>query len=72
MDFLKAYDEWLKSEKLTDSERDELLAMDDEEKKAAFYGNLEFGTAGLRGVMGVGTARMNIHVIRHATQGLQM
>lgn len=69
MDFLKAYDEWLKSEKLTDSERDELLAMDDEEKKAAFYGNLEFGTAGLRGVMGVGTARMNIHVIRHATQG---
>ena len=68
MDFLKAYDKWINSGRLTDSEMEQLHELDEEGKKAAFYGNLEFGTAGLRGVMGVGTAKMNIHVIRHATQ----
>lgn len=68
MDFLKAYDKWINSGRLTDSEMEQLRKLDEEGKKAAFYGNLEFGTAGLRGVMGVGTAKMNIHVIRHATQ----
>lgn len=48
----------------------ELQKMSEEDKQSAFYADLEFGTAGLRGILGAGTNRMNIYVVRKATQGL--
>ena len=65
------YEKWIKSDALSPEERNELEAIsgDEEEIESRFFSPLEFGTAGLRGVMGVGVRRMNIHVIRHATQG---
>lgn len=50
--------------------KDELLSMDDKTKEDAFYTNLEFGTAGMRGYIGAGTNRINIYVVRQATEGL--
>lgn len=66
------YLEWLNSEALSKEEKDELKDLDGNEKELTerFITDLEFGTAGLRGVMAMGTNRMNRHVIRHATQGL--
>lgn len=66
-DFETKYAEWL--EKAVDC-RDELTAMDAETKKDAFYKDLEFGTAGLRGVLGAGTNRLNTYTIGKVTQGL--
>lgn len=70
MDYTKQYQRWLDSPALSNAEWSELDAMKDDEKeiKSRFYAPLEFGTAGLRGIMGLGIHRMNIHVIRHATQ----
>ena len=70
MNYMKEYNEWLNSDALSDAEKDELLAIKDDSKEieSRFLGRLEFGTAGLRGIMGVGLFRMNTHVIRHATQ----
>lgn len=70
MSYLTEYQVWNESPSLSQDERDELLALagNDEELKSRFFGPLEFGTAGLRGIMGVGLNRMNRHVIRHATQ----
>lgn len=70
MHFLEAYRAWLASDMLTDSEREELMGIsaDEGEIESRFYGPLSFGTAGLRGILGVGLNRMNVHVIRHATQ----
>ena len=70
MDYKKEYERWLDSPALSDEEWRELDAIrsDEDEIKSRFRGPLEFGTAGLRGVMGAGLARMNIHVIRWATQ----
>ncbi|MCH5164216.1 MAG: phospho-sugar mutase [Clostridiales bacterium] len=48
----------------------ELLAMTEEEKSSAFYKDLEFGTAGIRGIMGAGTNRINIYTVRKITQGI--
>ncbi|MBQ8830904.1 MAG: phospho-sugar mutase [Oscillospiraceae bacterium] len=59
---------WLDSDMLTEAEKTELRSYSDDEAESRFYGPLEFGTAGLRGKMGLGTAMMNIYVIRHATQ----
>ena len=69
-DYRKEFERWLDSPALSEEEWRELDAVrDDEEQiKSRFRGPLEFGTAGLRGVMGAGLARMNIHVIRWATQ----
>ena len=69
-DYRKEYERWLDSPALSDEEWHELDAIrdNDDEIKSRFRGPLEFGTAGLRGVMGAGLARMNIHVIRWATQ----
>ncbi|HHJ8639860.1 TPA: phospho-sugar mutase, partial [Streptococcus pyogenes] len=50
--------------------RQELLSMDEKTKEDAFYTNLEFGTAGMRGYIGAGTNRINIYVVRQATEGL--
>lgn len=68
----KKYLEWLNSKALSKEEKDELKDLDGNEKELTerFIADLEFGTAGLRGVMAMGTNRMNRHVIRHATQGL--
>lgn len=64
------YENWLQSPALNLDEHDELLsiAQDEGEIESRFFGPLEFGTAGLRGIMGVGLSRMNIHIIRHVTQ----
>ena len=70
MDFMMEYEKWLSSPALSDQEKAELEAIrgDEKEIESRFYDQLAFGTAGLRGTMGVGLNRMNIHVIRHATQ----
>ena len=70
MDYRKEFDRWLDSPALSEAEWQELNAIreDETEIKSRFRGPLEFGTAGLRGRMGVGLNRMNIHVIRWATQ----
>ncbi len=70
MTYQKAYRAWLDSDILSTDERAELLAIaeDEKEQESRFFGPLEFGTAGLRGVMGAGLARMNVHVVRHVTQ----
>jgi len=70
MSYKDEYYKWLNSEALSQEEKDELLAIKDDEKEieSRFYGPLEFGTAGLRGTMATGLHHMNIHVIRHATQ----
>ena len=70
MTYWETYEQWLASPVLSAEEREELLAVsgDEEEKESRFYANLAFGTAGLRGVMGMGTNRMNVYVIRRTTQ----
>ena len=69
---LEKYNRWLNEKRLTDEERKELQDISHNEKEIAerFTSDLEFGTAGLRGVMAMGTNRMNKYVIRHASQGL--
>ncbi len=66
------FNEWLNSSALSKEEKQELESIKGNEKEITerFINDLEFGTAGLRGVMAMGTNRMNRHVIRHATQGL--
>ena len=72
MDYMKIYNEWL--EKATEDPQlvEELASIKDDNDAIyeRFYTPLKFGTAGLRGVLGAGTNRMNIYVVRHATQGL--
>ena len=70
MDFMKEYEKWLTSPCTSDEEKAELRAIrgDAKEIESRFQSLLSFGTAGLRGTMGAGTYRMNVHVIRHATQ----
>ena len=72
MDHHEQYNKWLASTALTEEEKDELrgISGDDHEIESRFFSQLEFGTAGLRGIMGAGLFRMNSHVIRHATQAL--
>ena len=64
------YNKWLESDKLTVSEKNYLKELSREEIEDRFYRDLEFGTGGLRGIMGLGTNRMNIYTVRRATQGL--
>ncbi len=70
MDSKQNYQHWLESPALSEAEKAELslIAGNDQEIESRFFSQLEFGTAGLRGTMGVGLYRMNVHVIRHATQ----
>ena len=70
MDFMKEYEKWLASDALSAEEKAELEAIrgDEKEIESRFFDQLSFGTAGLRGTMGAGLYRMNVHVIRHATQ----
>ena len=71
-DYMKIYNEWLSNPYFDEATKDELRAIADDENeiKERFYMDLEFGTAGLRGVIGAGINRMNIYVVRRATQGL--
>ncbi len=71
-DYRKAYEEWLSNPYFDDATKAELKAIADDENeiKERFYTELEFGTAGLRGIIGAGTNRMNQYVVQKATQGL--
>lgn len=72
MDYLKRYQEWLESDEIDEETKEELrkIKNDETEIKDSFYKDLEFGTAGLRGIVGVGTNRMNKYTVGKATQGL--
>lgn len=72
MDYKKLYEEWLSNPYFDEETKAELKAIeqDENEIKERFYKELEFGTAGLRGVIGAGTNRMNIYTVRKTTQGL--
>jgi len=72
MDYKEIYETWLNNPYFDEDTKAELRAIADDENeiKERFYTELEFGTAGLRGVIGAGTNRMNIYVVRKATQGL--
>ena len=69
---IEKYNRWLNAEQLSKEEKAELISIENDEKELTerFITDLEFGTAGLRGVMAMGTNRMNKYVIRHAAQGL--
>jgi len=71
MSYLEIYNKWLTHEFFDEKTREELAALsgDENEIKERFYKTLEFGTAGLRGIIGAGTNRMNIYTVRKATQG---
>lgn len=72
MDYLEKYEFWLTSEAFDDKTKEELEAIRGNEKeiKERFYKDLEFGTGGLRGIIGAGTNRMNRYTVGKATQGL--
>ncbi|MGV3028141.1 phospho-sugar mutase [Streptococcus hyovaginalis] len=70
MTYQETYQTWLNVADLPDYLRQELESMDEATKEDAFYTNLDFGTAGMRGYIGAGTNRINIYVVRQATEGL--
>ena len=72
MDAKKRYEEWLENPYFDEATKSELksIAKDEKEIEERFYRDLEFGTGGLRGIIGAGTNRMNIYTVRKATQGL--
>lgn len=72
MDYIKTYQRWLESDVVDEATKQELISIKDDENeiKERFYKDLEFGTAGLRGVIAAGSNRMNIYTVRLATQGL--
>lgn len=70
MSYQDNYQKWVDFAELPDYLRQDLENMDEKTKEDAFYTNLEFGTAGMRGLIGAGTNRINIYVVRQATEGL--
>ncbi|MDG8234260.1 phospho-sugar mutase [Streptococcus pneumoniae] len=70
MSYQENYQKWVDFVELPDYLRQDLENMDEKTKEDAFYTNLEFGTAGMRGLVGAGTNRINIYVVRQATEGL--
>ena len=70
MAYQENYQKWVDFADLPDYLRRDLESMDEKTKEDAFYTNLEFGTAGMRGLIGAGTNRINIYVVRQATEGL--
>lgn len=72
MEYKQIYEEWMSNPYFDEDTKKELAAIadDDNEIKERFFADLEFGTAGLRGIIGAGINRMNIYVVRRATQGL--
>lgn len=72
MSYKAEYERWLASDKVSEEVKAELRGLDEKEIQERFYKELEFGTGGLRGIMGAGTNRMNIYTVRKATQGLSL
>ena len=72
MDYQSKYQFWLENDYFDEDTKKELAAIRDDEKEIEdrFYRDLEFGTGGLRGVIGAGTNRMNVYTVRKASQGL--
>jgi phosphoglucomutase len=72
MNYMNNYQKWVESEMLNEENRKELLTIQDNdtEIRERFYKNLEFGTGGLRGIIGAGSNRINIYTVRKSTQGL--
>ena len=72
MNYVEEYKKWMNSNFIDEATKNELKSIEDDEKEIEdrFYKNLEFGTAGLRGVIGAGTNRMNKYTVSKATQGL--
>ena len=70
MTYQENYQKWVDFADLPDYLRQDLINMDEKTKEDAFYTNLEFGTAGMRGLIGAGSNRINIYVVRQATEGL--
>ena len=72
MDYRKEYEFWLQDDYFDEETKKELRAIEGDEKEIEerFYRELEFGTGGLRGIIGAGTNRMNLYTVRKATQGL--
>ncbi|MGI6150467.1 MAG: phospho-sugar mutase [Christensenellales bacterium] len=71
MDYRRRYDAWINDKALDDATRQELLGIQDEKELTdRFFKDLEFGTAGLRGIMGAGSNRMNVYTVGRAAQGL--
>lgn len=70
--YKQLYNEWLNSSILDEKEKNELMAISDDDKEIEYrFGkDLEFGTAGMRGIIGLGTNMMNVHTVKRATQGL--
>ena len=73
MGYMDVYKEWCANEYFDEATRDELKSIEGNEAEIEdrFYKDLEFGTGGLRGVIGNGTNRMNVYTVRKATQGQQ-
>ena len=69
MTYLAQFEKWLTNDSLESYLKDQLAQMTETEKEDAFYKNLEFGTGGMRGVVGPGTNRMNVYTIRKANEG---
>ncbi|MEE1224496.1 MAG: phospho-sugar mutase [Clostridia bacterium] len=72
MDYRKEFERWMSSDKVSEDVKNEIRNADEKDIEDRFYRELEFGTGGLRGVMGAGTNRMNIYTVRKATQGLAL
>ena len=72
MNYQEAYESWLNDKRLNDEGRKELAALkgNDEQIEYAFGAELEFGTAGMRGIIGYGTNMMNVYTVSRATEGL--
>ena len=72
MNYLDKYNYWVEDKFFDEATRNELIALkdDDMEIKERFYKDLDFGTAGLRGILGAGSNRMNVYTVRKATQGV--
>ena len=69
-DYKNVYESWLNSPAVDEDSKKELRALDEKEKEDRFYRELEFGTAGMRGVLGAGTNRINVYNVRRASQGV--
>ena len=71
-EYLEEYNEWINNPIFDEETKKELLEIKDDKKEIEdrFYKELEFGTAGLRGILGAGTNRMNLYTVGKATQGL--
>ena len=74
MNYRENYQKWLNDARLSEADKEELLAIKDDEKaiEYRFGGELEFGTAGMRGIIGCGMNMMNVYTVMRATQGLSM